>query len=284
MNTTTHAKPPINWRGIRAMIRKDLKVVLRTKALLLPLILVPLIVQVIMPAGFAIMASFLPLEETAGEIEDLESMFAAMPASITEQLEGLDARQLFLVLMLVYLFAPMYLIVPLMVSSVFAADSFAGEKERKTLEALLHSPLTDSELIIGKMLGAWLPAVAVSVGSFILYTLVANGAGWPVMGRIFFPNLMWIILVFWVAPAAAAVGLSASVLVSSKVKTFQEAYQLSGLVVLPMIILMLGQISGALFLSPLVTAIIGVVLWLVAAALIWFSIQVLQRTELIAKL
>ena len=39
-----------------------------------------------------------------------------------------------------YLLAPLFLIVPLMVSAVLAADAFAGEKERRTLEALLHLP------------------------------------------------------------------------------------------------------------------------------------------------
>ena len=36
------------------------------------------------------------------------------------------------------------------------------EKERKTLEALLYTPTTDRELLIAKMLGAWLPAVAIA--------------------------------------------------------------------------------------------------------------------------
>jgi ABC-type Na+ efflux pump permease subunit len=41
-----------------------------------------------------------------------------------------------------------------MVSSVLAADSFAGEKERKTLEALLYTPTTDRELFTAKLLEA----------------------------------------------------------------------------------------------------------------------------------
>ena len=69
-----------------------------------------------------------------------------------------------IVLILVYFFAPFYLILPLMVASVIAADSFAGEKERKTLEALLYTPTTDGELFLAKMLSAWTPAVAVAWG------------------------------------------------------------------------------------------------------------------------
>jgi len=272
----------MNWRAIWTLITKDFRVVLRTKAVLIPLIIVPLIMQVILPAGLAIGAYYIPADSS--DLQDLDTFLKAAPPTILRDLQGLDDSQLFLVLMLVYFFAPLYLIVPMMVSSVFAADSFAGEKERKTLEALLHTPLTDRELVVGKMLAAWVPAVLVSVLSFALYTVVANAAGWPVMHRIFFPNLMWIVLVFWAAPAASAVGLSAGVLVSSKVKTFQEAYQLSGLVVLPIVMLVLAQASGVLFLGPLVAFVLGLVLWVIALALIVFAVGVLQRNELIAQL
>jgi ABC-2 type transport system permease protein len=276
----------MNWRGIRTLIGKDLKVVLRTKAVLVPLILVPLLVQVIMPAGFGIAFSLIPFdaESDSSDMEDLQQMMAAMPPGLVRELEGMTDQQAFLTLMMVYFFAPMYLIVPLMVSSVFAADSFAGEKERKTLEALLHTPLTDTELIVGKMLAAWLPALAVSVISFILYTVAVDATTYGVMGRLLLPNLMWMIMVFWVAPGASALGLAATILVSSKVKTFQEAYQLSVLVVLPMVVLMLGQVSGLLFLSPSVALMLGVVLWIIAAGLLALGVSTFQRSEIIARL
>lgn len=274
----------MNWRAIRAVVRKDLMVVTRSKMVLLPLLILPLIMQVILPGVFGFVAGSMPLDEGQEELEDLEIMFERMPSGLRAEFAELNSNQLFLVLMIVYLFAPMYLIIPMMVSSVIAADSFAGEKERKTLEALLHTPLTDVELIVGKLLSAWLPAVAVSIFSFILYTVVANVAGWSVMGRIFFPNWMWIVLVLWVAPAASAIGLGATILVSSKVKTFQEAYQMGGIVVIPIIALMMGQIFGLIFLSPLVAFILGVVLWFIAGVLMVFAIGTFQRSELIAQL
>ncbi len=274
----------MNWRGIRALIRKDLTVVLRSKAVLIPIAVVPIILQVLMPAGFGLASSAIPAEAAAGELEDVEQLLRAMPPAVRSQMAGLDQRQLFLVLMVVYLFAPLYLIVPLMVSSVIAADSFAGEKERKTLEALLHTPLTDREMIMGKMLAAWLPAQAAAVISFLLYTVVANAAGWPVMGRLFFPNVMWLVLVLWVSPAASALGLGATVLVSSRVRTMQEAYQLGGVIVVPIIGLMLGQVSGLLFLSAWVAAILGLVLWAIDAIVLAVAVQSFERSEIIARL
>lgn len=272
----------MNWRAISAIIRKDLTVILRSKAVLLPLILVPVILQVVIPAGLGASINFIP--EGSSDVEELTQMTRAMPPSLQDQLLGLNEKQLFLTLLLVYMFAPFFLIVPLMVSSVIAADSFVGEKERKTLEALLHSAITNRELLTGKMLTAWLPATALSWGSFVLYGVTVNAVGWPIMGRIFFPNAMWFVLVFWVAPAVSGLGLSITVLISSRVKTFQEAYQLGSVVVLPVVALVIGQAAGVLYLSAGFAFALGLGAWLIDAALLWFGVKTFQREKLLAQL
>src|ERR1051325_8579890 len=112
-----------------------------------------------------------------------------------------------IVFILISMLAPMFLILPLMVSSVIAAGSFAGEKERKTLEAFLYTPTTDRELFIAKLISAWTAAMVVGLLSFVLYTVMANLAGWRVIHHIFFPNAMWIALLLWVTPAVSVLGL-----------------------------------------------------------------------------
>src|SRR3546814_7487172 len=52
-------------------------------------------------------------------------------------------------------------------SAVLAADAVAGEKERKTLESLLHSSIRDRDLFLAKFLSAFLPALAVSWLGFL---------------------------------------------------------------------------------------------------------------------
>lgn len=51
-----------------------------------------------------------------------------------------------------------------------------------------------------------------------------------------------------------------NVFISAKVKGYQEAYQLGGLIILPVIALMAGQLTGLLFLSTLVNFAIGLIL------------------------
>jgi ABC-type Na+ efflux pump permease subunit len=188
------------------------------------------------------------------------------------------------VAILEHLFAPMFLIVPMMVASTIAAGSFAGEKERKTLEALLHTPTTDTELLIGKLLASWVPAFLIALGAFVLYGVVANLSAWRVMGGIFFPSPMWIALVLWLAPAAAGLGLGAMILVSSKVSTFQDAYQLGAMVVLPVLLLVFGQVAGVLYLNVLAVMLTGLLLWAIDAVILWYGIRTFRRSEIIARL
>lgn len=276
----------MNWRAIRAIMRKDLLVVIRSRNTMAAMIILPLIFVVVFPGVMVLLSSS---EEVTSDFMqeggDMAIFFNNLPASINDELAAYpQANQRVLVLLTMYLFAPMFLILPMMASSVIAADSFAGEKDRKTVEALIYTPTTNAEIYLAKLLAAFVPALVVSVLGGLVYGIVVNTLGWPVMGRIFFPNLVWIGLIFWVAPAAAALGLGAAVLISSRVSTAQEANQLSGLIVLPVVLLVIGQLSGVVYFSFGFVLAIGFFLWLLDAALLWYGARTFRRGELLARL
>jgi ABC-type Na+ efflux pump permease subunit len=273
----------MNVRAILAIVRKDIKVVVRNKGVMIPMIILPVLFFVIFPG---LVGLFAPAMENLSEdpLGDMQMMLDNMPVHLESQIAGLDVTQTIVVLAVVYMLAPMFLIVPMMVASVIAADSFAGEKERKTLEALLYTPATDRELYVAKLLAAWLPALVVTLIGFIIYSVVANAAAWQIMGGLFFPNTMWILLVIWVAPGAAGLGLSAMVLASSRAQGFQDAYQIGTVVVLPIVLLLLGQVTGVMYFSVGMVALLGVVFWAIDAILLWIGVRTFQRGELIARL
>ncbi len=283
--TTTPTGPAqrdgIHWGIVRAIAERDLILVRRSKSVLLPIIVVPLILLVLIPAGIGFLT---PLAEGADDLDDIQRFLEMMPAPMKAQFDRYDERQVALVFALVYMFAPLYLILPMMTASVIAAGSFAGEKEKGTLEALLYTPATDGELVLGKMLGAWVPALVVGLVGFILYSVVVNVSASQTMGGIFFPNAMWVVLALWMGPAAAALGLGSMVLVSSKVSTFQDAYQLGGIVVIPLVVLVLGQIAGVIYLSAGFVFVAGAVLWVIDSVILWFAIRTFRRSEIIARL
>jgi ABC-2 type transport system permease protein len=271
----------MNTRAIKAIARKDLKVALQNKGVILPIIILPLILFIVFPWVMAYAPS---LAESTGTSNNIDQLLERMPSGLLNEISGYTHEQQMTLFTLVYMLAPMFLIMPLMVSSVLAADSFAGEKERKTLEALLYTPTTDRELFTAKLLGAWMTAVAVALLSFVVYGVMANAAGWHSIGHIFFPNWMWIALVFWVTPAVAGLGLVVMVFVSVRAQGFQDAYQTGGLVVLPVVALMIGQISGVMYFSLGVVLLVGLVIWLLDLVLLWFASKSFRRGELMTRL
>lgn len=271
----------MNVRAVRAIARKDLLAVRRSRSVLLPLVLVPLLLFVGIPALVGGVLASLPVD--SGELADLRELVRRMPPELRQELERYTPQQQLLVITLNELLAPLYLLVPLMVATVIAADSLAGERERKTLEALLYAPISDAELFLGKLLSAWVPAVLVGLGGFVAYGMTVNLVGWPVMGEIFFPNLTWLVLALWAGPAAAGFGLGVMILVSARVRGFQEAYQLSGYVVLPFVALMVSQAAGLVYVSPALALGLGAVMWAIDGALLWLGSQVLRRDALVTR-
>jgi ABC-type Na+ efflux pump permease subunit len=271
----------MNTRAIQAIVRKDLRVAMQNKGVVLPIIILPLILFVALPWIMAYASS--AAGASAASLSNVDEMLARMPSGLLNELSGYNQEQQMLVFSLVYMLAPMFLILPLMVSSVIAADSFAGEKERKTLEALLYTPTTDRELFTAKLLGAWTAAVAIALLSFVVYGVMVNAAGWQSIGHVFFPNWMWVALVLWVTPAVAALGLVVMVFVSARAQGFQDAYQVGGMVVLPVLLLMVGQISGVMYFSLGVVLFVGLVIWLIDGVLLWYAGKSFRRGELMTK-
>ncbi len=273
----------MNWRAMRAIVRKDLKVVRQSKSVIMPLVIVPLLMLVLLPAIFGVAMTQAKMSES--DLAETENLLEKFPQSLQDQFAQFDRMQDKMLYMgLVYIFAPLFLIVPLMTANVIAADSFAGEKERKTLEAVIYSPTTDTELYLAKVIPPWVSALAITFLSFVIYAVVVNIVAWPVMERVFFPTTMWVVLVLWVAPAAAGLGLGAMVLVSSRVSTFQEAYQLGGSVVLPVLMLLFGQVGGLLYFSVGVVLLVGLILWIITTIMLWYGAKTFQRGRLLSQL
>jgi len=256
----------MNARAMFAIARKDLKVVSQNKNVLMPIIVITVLFFVVLPWLGALVPTVTNL---AGEkMNGIEDMLARMPAGMQQQMAGYTLSQKITVMLLEYMMLPLFLLLPVMVASLFAADSFAGEKERKTLEALLYTPTSDRELLIAKLLSGWLAAIAVGLGGFVLYAINVNAASWSQMHRIFFPNAMWLALIVWVIPAFRAQG-------------FQDANQMGGIAVLPIVGLFYAQVAGAVFFNTTIVLLMGLIVWLLTGLLIWLGSRGFRRNRLL---
>lgn len=274
----------MNWRSVWAVARKDWKEVRQNRAAWLPAVIIPTVFAILLPLLFTLGPQFIPVEDLQRELGDIEVLRRNLPSAVQQMFRGLSLEQMFVFYMTAFLLAPLFLMMPLMFSAVIGADSFVGERERKTLEALLYSPATDLELFLGKVLAAVIPAVLLSWSTYLVYAIVVNISSFGLFHRIWFPVASWWPLMFWLTPAFALLGISATVLISSRVKTFMEAYQLSGSLVVIVLALVIGQVTGVLFLGVWTVMLVGTLIWLLDAILVFVSIRSFKRSSLIAKL
>jgi len=275
-----------NRQAIRALVRKDIRSVTASVQLWLPMLIVPLIIGIIMPSALLWAASRMELRSLGNISFLLESLDALTHSGQIPQLASMPTDNHRIVYYLaMYMFAPLFLIIPVMASSILTANSFAGEKERKTLEGLLFTPISMDTLFKGKVLAALIPSLLLSWVTFLIYGIIANILMYPMFGTLMFPNLNWIILVVWVVPACSLMVILLNVLISAKVHGFQEAYQLGGLIVLPLIALVAGQASGMLLIGPWMLLMIGALLLLISMVLLrfvtlWNSRQQLAESQI----
>ncbi len=266
------AEPPprrvrIDRAAVATVFRRDVSAIGRSKAVLLPMMIVPFLLLVILPIAVGVAAA-------STDKFDVSQVLEHLPGRIADPILAYPVRQQLVVLVLGYLVAPLFMIVPLMVSAVLSADAFAGEKERKTLESLLHLPIHERDLFLAKLLGALVPSVGISWIGFVLFCVASNAAAWPVMHGFFLPTWQWIVLIFWVAPGVATAGQGIMVRISARARNTQEANQLGGTVILPLVILAVGQTTTLLVTSIPVSIGFGAAVWVVA---IWLNVRGSRR-------
>lgn len=234
------------------IIKKDIKEIISSKQTMIPMILLPGIFAVILPIGLLYGAQF-GMEGMNG-MDELIEIFG-------DTLGTHNDAQLIVEIVMNYMFPILFLLIPVMTTGIIGAGSFVGEKERKTMESLLYTPITIKELFIAKTAGVAIPAYFITLISSIAFGIIMNIGEWIYFGRMIFPNLKWILLILWVCPAITLLGLSFMVLISAKAKTFQDAQQMSGLIVLPIIFVFIGQMTGLFLLNEAILFGVGALLY-----------------------
>lgn len=229
----------MNWSRIQAILSKDIQELAANRMAVLPMIIVPLLICILMPVVVLVLGLSLDIGVVSG-MEQMKRIIPQypVPADFTEPLEQV------LFIFLNYTFIPLFLLVPLMAATIIAANSIAGEKERRTLETLLYTPVTHRELVTAKLAGAFLPAVVVGLAAFAGYYLAANTVSLALRGLLIVRSWIWLPAVLLLSPAVSLLGLSVTLIVSLKARTFMEAQQVAALVVVPLVALVIVQVAG----------------------------------------
>src|SRR5205085_7519191 len=129
---------------------------------------------------------------------------------------------------------------------------------------LAHSPASEREIYLGKLVASLVPGYLTTLIGFGLYSLAVNLIVGPNVGGWFFPTRDWWILMLWVIPPFLAITLSVVLRLSARVKSAAAAQQAAGMVSLPLIAIAYGQSSGALLGASVSGITVGAVAWVIA--------------------
>lgn len=125
---------------------------------------------------------------------------------------------------------------PITTSQVMALESFVGEKERGSIEPLLNAPTTDWQLYLGKLAASVILPLITSLAAMAVYMGGLLTKGIPL------PNgeLMALILLLTIVQTILMV--SGGVVVSSQATTVRAANMLSGFIIIPVSMLIIGEV------------------------------------------
>lgn len=177
----------------------------------------------------------------------------------------------------------LYLVMPVFVPILMSSHAVAGEKEKRTLEPLLASPITPLELVVGKSLASLIPSVAVCLLAFALLCVGVDVVAWPLAQELLLPNTMWAFGVFVIAPLFAFFGNGVAVLISARVGDSRLAQQLSGLFVLPLVGLAAGQFGGVLKAGTAYYAALGALVLVLDVAIVVLARRLFDRERLMTR-
>jgi ABC-2 type transport system permease protein len=225
---------------LRTLVAKELQDLRRSPGVFLPALLTS-VFSLVLPFIIAIVVPTLTGERlsNSSDLRAAMDVFRQMPLPVTLDDEGTVQAfvfQQFLVLLVLG---------PVAASMSSAAYSVVGEKRARTLEPLLATPVTATELLGSKILGAFVPALVLTTASYVLYVGATALVARPGVFRVLLtPGALVVVLL--VGPLAALAALQMAVCASSRASDERSAQQIGAIIILPIAGLLVAQAVGSL--------------------------------------
>lgn len=164
-----------------------------------------------------------------------------------------------------------------------ASYSLIGEKVQKSLEPLLATPTTDEEILAGKSIAAFLPAICASYIGALIFTVLVDLFTYSKLTYLYYPNWDIAIILFLLAPLACILGVGYNILISSRANDVRAAQQLGTLIILPFGIVYFLSEFKVLTLTTNNLLIMAAVLVVVDVIIFYLVKATFQREEILTK-
>jgi ABC-2 type transport system permease protein len=174
-----------------------------------------------------------------------------------------------------------FMMFPMVIPISVAVYAIIGEKEQKSLEPLLATPLTTYELFLGKALASVVPAVGVTWVAFGLFGLFV---------QLFLPpqtvvfalgefGVAWLLAILLFTPLTSVLVATASMIIATRVSDVRAAYQLSSFVMLPILLPAIFFATQQALTNIAFIAVLCGAIFLFDLVLLGVAVKLFQREE-----
>jgi ABC-2 type transport system permease protein len=268
-------RPQVN--KVLVILKKEWLEIRQQRILVLTMALPPIIFAFLPIIVLFIIGQF-PEMGTDKDIKDMASALSRLNPAVanmngTELGQAIFGQQL----------ATLFFLMPVILPSVIASYSVVGEKTSQTLEPLLATPVKTWELLLAKCLTSLIPSVLLT---WLGAGLFAAGLSLVVASPLVFSVIIspgWLLVLFICTPLLSLITIALTIAVSSRANDPRIAQQISAVLILPIMLVFFGQITGLLVLSPFVALIGALVLAVLAILAVWLATRLFQRETILTR-
>jgi ABC-2 type transport system permease protein len=227
----------MNRAHIRAVLRREWIELRRNRLVVLTMTVLPVAL-----VGAAIATTW-----TLSGIPDREFR-GDVPAGLAPEIRALGRGRDALMALVADQYLTMLLLIALALPSTIAAHAIVGEKVERTLEPLLATPIATTDLLLAKCLAAVLPATVITQ---VAYGITLFGFWLTCPPAVFALSIrpVWPLAFVVLAPVLSMLSALAAIIASSRVNDPRTAQGLVGFLVVPVVVMGVSNVLGALFLD-----------------------------------
>jgi len=262
---------------VRALLGKELADLRQNPAVFVPAVITGFF-AVLLPFFVAVIVPYFTGEQLSdsSDFQIAIEMYRSQPFTRALDPEGAIQAWIF------QQFVLLLVLTPVAGSMSVAAYTVIGEKQARTLEPLLATPITTLELLGAKVLAALLPAMALAAGCFGVYLLgIVLFAHPGVASTLLTPRPLAI--VFLLGPLSSLAALQLAVCVSSRVNDARSAQQIGALIILPIAGLLVAQLTGTAVLTLSSIVLIALALIVLNVALMRLGVALFDRESILTR-
>ena len=264
-------------KRIVALLGKELADLRGNPSVFVPAIITG-VVSIVMPFAVAIAVPYFFGERLAdsSDFRIAAEMYRTQPATRSLDPEGAIQAMIF------QQFLILLVLTPVAGAMSVAAYAIVGEKQARTLEPLLATPITTGELLAAKVLGAFVPGLVLVAACFTLYVGGVIAFAHPGVYRtLLVPRAL--LTFFLLGPLASLAALQMAVCVSSRVNDARSAQQIGALIILPISGLLVAEFTNNLQLTSRLILLISGGLAVFNLALAALAIRLFDRESILTR-